>query len=123
MTSIEIQGVEIPKQPVIIYTDINDWNVRHKVYTLPVSGRTLGFGASRTLENGISGVGCNQFFSSYTAYGDDSTMWNVYANRVFGLLFFSDLCSTVPWMSTRSPFTTDLKKERDKSALTSLSSK
>lgn len=51
----------------------------------------------------MSGVGCSQFFASYTAYGADSIMWNVYAKRVFGLRFFSDLCSTLPWMSTRSP--------------------
>ena len=30
-------------------------------------------------------------------------MWNVYANRVCGLVFRSDLCSTAPWMMTRSP--------------------
>jgi hypothetical protein len=30
-------------------------------------------------------------------------MWNVYANRVYGLLFRGDLCNTLPWMMTRSP--------------------
>jgi hypothetical protein len=30
-------------------------------------------------------------------------MWKVYANRVCGLVFRSDLCSTEPWIRTRSP--------------------
>lgn len=30
-------------------------------------------------------------------------MWKVYANRVFGLLFFSLLCKTDPWINTKSP--------------------
>lgn len=60
-----------------------------------------GFGKIR--ENGISGVGCNQFFSSYAARGGDSIIWKVYANRVCGLVLRSDLCSTDPWIRTRSP--------------------
>lgn len=55
------------------------------------TSRRVWFGVSSILENGISGVGCSQFFESYCAYGADSIMWNVYANRVFGLVFFSDL--------------------------------
>jgi hypothetical protein len=80
-------------------------------YPLPVRGFTLTFGLSRILENGISGVGCSQFFASYSACGGDSIMWNVYANRVFGLRFFSDLCSTEPWMSTRSPGVSSAKRK------------
>jgi hypothetical protein len=30
-------------------------------------------------------------------------MWKVYANRVFGLRFFSLLCRTDPWIRTKSP--------------------
>ena len=30
-------------------------------------------------------------------------MWKVYANRVRGLVFRSDLCNTEPWIRTRSP--------------------
>jgi len=30
-------------------------------------------------------------------------MWKVYANRVFGLRFFSLLCKTDPWIRTKSP--------------------
>lgn len=59
--------------------------------------------AGRTLENGISFVGCSQFFSSYFAYGGLSIIWNVYANLVLGLVFRSDLCNTDPWMRTMSP--------------------
>ena len=60
-------------------------------------------GASRILEKGMLGVGCSQFFSSYVAYGGESIIWNVYANRVNGLRFLSDLCRTLPWMMTKSP--------------------
>ena len=65
--------------------------------------KMVGLGLSSIFENGISGVGCSQFFASYSAYGGDSIMWNVYAKRVLGLVFFGDLCSTLPWIMTRSP--------------------
>jgi len=61
------------------------------------------YAAAKILEKGSACVGCSQFFSSYTACGGDSIMWNVYAKRVCGLRFFSDLCSTLPWMITKSP--------------------
>jgi len=49
----------------------------------PNAGLTnLRFGSSKTFENGIDGVGCNQFFASYIALGGDSIIWNVYANLV-----------------------------------------
>ena len=58
---------------------------------------------ARMREKGIALVGCNQFFSSYVAYGGDSIMWKVYANRVCRLRFFSLLCRTDPWIKTKSP--------------------
>ena len=58
--------------------------------------KTVAFGVSSILENGISAVGCSQFFSSYAAHGEDSIMWNVYAKRVFTLVFLGDLWSTLP---------------------------
>ena len=39
--------------------------------------KTVVLGVSRMWGNGVSGVGCNQFFASYSAWGGDSTMWNV----------------------------------------------
>lgn len=64
---------------------------------------TAEFGASSIRENGISAVGCSQFLRSYKAYGGESIIWNVYANRVYALLLRSDLCKTEPWINTRSP--------------------
>jgi len=51
----------------------------------------------------MSLVGCSQFLSSYLAWGGESIMWKVYANRVRGLVFRFDLCNTAPWIRTRSP--------------------
>lgn len=56
----------------------------------------MGFGVSSMCGNGVSDVGCSQFFASYSACGGDSIMWKVYANRVFGLVLRSDLCRTLP---------------------------
>ena len=75
----------------------------HQRWAQAPTGTTVEFGVSRMWGKGFSGVGCNQFFSSYSAYGGDSIIWNVYAYRVCVLVLRSDLCSTLPWMRTKSP--------------------
>ena len=43
------------------------------------TGTTVELGVSRMCGNGVSAVGCSQFFWSYSAYGGDSIIWKVYA--------------------------------------------